>query len=293
MKLNAYVLLSEPYWVAASIRSYYDLVEKIVVSYDGDHTGWTGRDLDIGRSLDEIRAADVDGKCVLAPGSFYRVNERPMQLETEQRQAALDVASSDADWVIALDTDELVANSAAFLRSVNAAADAGLHGLEYPARWVYAQVGAQRYLERCDRAWRPIASYPGCVATRAGVRLSHARQIDLEAWHVDLRARNTDPYRDRAARIHEVIPPEQAIIHMSFVRPEAALRAKSLSSGHAFDFDWEARIDAWARAQRHPVQRCILAPLQPRRRSERMRFTTLELEVPMLVGPDRVNPSDP
>ena len=42
MRLTAYILAADPAWIEASIQSYYDIVEQIVVCYDRDRLGWTG-----------------------------------------------------------------------------------------------------------------------------------------------------------------------------------------------------------------------------------------------------------
>ena len=59
METNAYILAADPAWIEASVRSYYDRVERIVVSYDEDGLGWTGVPLDIEQCLRRLRAMDV------------------------------------------------------------------------------------------------------------------------------------------------------------------------------------------------------------------------------------------
>ncbi len=42
MRLNAYVLAADPAWIEESVASYYDLVQRILVSFDDSGTSWTG-----------------------------------------------------------------------------------------------------------------------------------------------------------------------------------------------------------------------------------------------------------
>ncbi len=115
MRLHAYVLAADPAWLVQSVRSYYDLVDRIVVSYDQDATSWTGTPLEVEHCLRLLKTADPDGKIVHSPGHYARPEHKPMDNETYQRQRALDEASEGADWVLQLDTDEVFGAPATFL----------------------------------------------------------------------------------------------------------------------------------------------------------------------------------
>src|SRR5690606_37064795 len=205
MRVSAYVLLADPSFLAASLSAYYHLVYRVVLSYDETRTSWTGTPLPVDECLAIVETIDTDGKCVRAPGRFARLDEHPLDNDTHQRQSALDAASDGADWVLQLDTDEVMLDPDAFLASLDRAERAGAGGLHFPSRWLYSRVAPGRYLEASTRLGRPAASYPGPLAVRAGTTLTHARQADVPLWRVDLRPWNTDPSHRHDAVVHEVV----------------------------------------------------------------------------------------
>ncbi|MHA3704358.1 hypothetical protein ACXR2U_19465 [Jatrophihabitans sp. YIM 134969] len=262
-RIAAYVMLAEPWFLAESIRSYYDVVDRLVMSFDRDHRSWTGRALPVDELLAVVHDLDVDGKIVVASGSFSSTDVPPLVNEHAQRQSCL-AAAGDADWVLQIDTDEVLPNVESLLRATDHAAAAGRGAVEYPARWLYASLGGDRYLEGSTRFWRSSAHYPGPLAVRPDVELTLARQTSAPLWRVDLRTRNTDPLHAADAPVDEVVPLADAVLHYTWVRPEEALRRKGRSSGHAHDFDWDAAIDRWAFRTRHPWLTTLGSPV-PRR----------------------------
>lgn len=261
-RLNAYVLAGDPAWAEVSIGSYYAMVDRIVVSFDRSHRSWSGHPLSVEASLERITAADPDGKLVLLPGDHVMTSERSlMATETAQRQAALDAASDGADWVIQLDTDEVVTDPRALLGSIDEADAHGASALDYPLRTVYAAARGGRYLEQCGRFWTPQAAYPGPIAVRAGTRLDVARQAGAATrYRVDMAARNTDPAQPRGIRVDAAVPASAAILHLSWVRTESQMAEKRRVSGYAGNRDWDRDLERWRRRARHPWLTAAGAP---------------------------------
>lgn len=264
LRLGAYVMLGDPAFLEESVSSYYSLVDRIVASYDVDSIGWTGAPLKVEECLSRLRSLDVEGKVEELPGNFHSGNRDPMEADTYQRNVALGAVGVDVDWVLQLDTDEVLGSPRRLLQSLIRAHGAGCSALDYPARWLYCQVRGRWYLERSGRLWQPSASYPGPVAVKPGTLLRHARQCDGRSWHVDFRRRNTDPMRSVSTRIDEVVDPRSGIWHFSWVRSEEALRAKGKSSGHADAFDWSKATDELLRRRKHPVPTVLGTPLRRR-----------------------------
>lgn len=264
MRVTAYVLVADPNFLAESLRSYYDHVERVVLSYDESSTSWTGTALPVEECLEIIEALDTEGKCVRAPGHYTRLDHEPLDNETHQRQQALDAASDGADWVVQLDTDEVMLHPDRFFASLRRADATGAAAMDYPSRWLYARVAPGRYLEASTRFWRPAASYPGPLAVRAGTALSHARQADAPTYRVDLRPWNTDPARRRATVVHEVIDPDEAVLHYSWVRDHDTIRRKFGWSGHAADYSRPVVYRRWASRQERPWQTILTNPLRRR-----------------------------
>jgi hypothetical protein len=261
MRLNAYVLAGDPAWIPQSIGSYYGLVDRIIVSYDRQGRSWSGAPLSVEESLARIRAADPDGKVVMLPGDYADPERFTMRLETEQRQASLDAASEGADWVIQLDTDEIVPTPSVFGNHIARAHDRAAEALDYPARVLYARTADGVFLEQSRRFWGWQAAYPGPVAVRAGTTLSFARQAEAAPlYRVDMAPWNTDPAHPRWARVHAVVRPGDAVLHMSWVRTEAQMAEKAVVSGHASSRDWTRELRTWRTRARHPVRTALAAP---------------------------------
>jgi len=274
MHINAYILAADPAWLESSVLSYYHLVRKIVVSYDEAHLSWSGTPIPVEECLRRLRAIDSESKMVFIPGNFARRAYNPMQNDTYQRQTALDLASDDADWVLQLDTDEVLGNPGAFLSCLKTAHRIGFGAMEYPARWLYASLGNNRYLERCSPLWQTVAGFPGPVAIRPGNTLYTSRQCDTTLYRVDFRKRNTDPFHSPDAPVHAVVAERDGIIHYSWIRDESQLRRKTTAWGHSRD-DWSPEIRHWVWAGKHPILASLTTPF--RRFPQRMRITHIPL----------------
>ena len=272
MRLTAYVLAADPAFLTESLLSYYPHVDRIVVSYDENARSWTGTPLPVEECLSAVARLDTEHKCVLAPGHYAREGYEPLENDTFQRQCALDVASEGADWVLQLDTDEVIPRPATFLASLSHAEAAGAGGLEYPSRWLYARVGTTTYLESATRAGRLAASYPGPLAVRAGTVLRHCRQADTPLYRVDVRPWNTDPYQSRHVVVHEVVPESHAVVHFSWVRSDEAMRKKFGWSGHTAEYTQPLVYSRWKWRSEHPRTTALTSVL---RRTDRFRLSRI------------------
>ncbi len=262
LRLGAYLLLGDPAFLEQSIRSLYAITDRIVVVFDEQGLSWTKRPLPIEHCLSVVERLDTDGKVIPLPGDFHDTGLAPLEAETVERTAGIAALDGAVDWVVQIDTDEVLGNPARFVDSIARARAAGRSALDYPSRWLYGHVGGRTYLERCRRTWGISAGYPGPVAVRAGTNLTLARQCDVPIWRVDFRPRNTDPFHPRDVPVDETVDPADGIWHFSWVRSEADMRAKSGSSGHVDDLDWGREIDRWLARCRHPHLTTLFTPLR-------------------------------
>ena len=287
MKINAYILAADPAWIEASVLSYYDHVERIVVSYDASGRGWTGAQIDVVQCLRRLRAIDRGGKMLFRPGHYARLNQDPMENDTYQRQAALDEASAGADWVLQLDTDEVVADFPTFKACMEQADGAGRAALNFPAIWLYNQIAGRWYLEGCARGWKRAAGYPGPLAVRAGSKLIHARRVESGHYHVDLGRKCSPVAVPNHIAVDRVIAVRNAVYHFSFVRSEQWLRSKFASWGHAHHRNWEAEVDKWIRAKQSPWQAVLRSQIErgPHRRP--LMFAKIPASVEKLIALSR------
>ena len=183
--VSAYVMLADPSYLAESLTAYYPYVDRIVLSYDEAGLSWTGTPLPVQQCLAVARSIDVDGKCVEAPGHFARLDKDPFENDTYQRQAALDAASESGEWVLQLDTDEVMLRPESFFAALRRAADADAGGLDFPSRWLYSRVAPGRYLEQSESilATRRLVSRVRLRSGRERVSSSRGRRtFPSTAW---------------------------------------------------------------------------------------------------------------
>jgi hypothetical protein len=255
VKPVAYILLGDPAWLPVSVRSYYPAVSRIVASYDESLRSWSGEDMrnEMETCLRLLADLDIDHKVVPLPGPFAVPGEHPQLGETRQRQASLDLASESGDWVVQLDTDEVVTDLGRLFDHIVIADHEGAGGLEYPARWLYTHVRGRWFLEMSTRRLRTWSAIPGPVAVRAGTRLTHARQTDSPLRRV----------RFGPALSPATVPLDEGILHFSMVRTPGAMAAKAKTSPHAPDLDWSRRLDVWERARRAPLRTVAASVARP------------------------------
>lgn len=262
-RINAYVLAAEPAWIEESIQSYYQLVDRIVVSYDRSGRSWTGTPMPIDECLMRLKSVDPQGKLDFRPGDYARPGRHPMENDTHQRQEALQQASDGADWVVQLDTDEVVTNLGVFHESLMEADAGNYDALVYPARWLYQRVSGSLFLEGSSRLWRRLEAYPGPVAVRPGVELRLARQGGTELYVVGYSRKTLPLYFLPPVPVRKVISYKDAILHFSWIRSDDEMTAKLTSWGHSHDRDWSHHLRRWRRAARHPLLTAASTPFQP------------------------------
>lgn len=176
MRINAYILAADPAWIEASVLSYYDIVNEIIVSYDEKKTSWTGTPIAVDECLARLRAIDHGNKMRYCPGHYARLDYHPMENETYQRQCALDEASGGADWVLQLDADELLPNCKVFLEILEMASEQEISAVEWPMRVLFQRLHDGTYLQVCSSDGSDVFEYPAPVAIRPNKTLVHARR---------------------------------------------------------------------------------------------------------------------
>lgn len=284
--MNAYILAADPAWIEASILSYYDLVDRIVVSYDVDGLGWTGAPISVEQCLRRLRAVDKASKLDFQPGKYARPQffHRPMESETYQRQQALDDASRGADWVLQLDTDEVVGDSQILHDCLAEANRLGRNAFNYPSIWLYSKAFGRFYLEAGRRGWRRMVGYPGPMAVRAGSKLDHARRGPCNHFHVDLTRRCSAGAVPNGIDVDRIVSSSAAIWHFAMVRTHECLKQKLSTSGHAHDRDWNPEIERWQLANRRPLWATICTQLERGRYNRPLRISQIPASVAALVN---------
>jgi hypothetical protein len=233
VRINAYVFAADAEFVERSVASYYDLVDRLVVSYDASGRAWNGVAIDVEDCLGRLRGLE---KVELRPGSYCRPDLAPMTAETAQRTDALAAAADGADWVLQLDADEVLPDPSALLAALRAADELGLPAVEWPMRVLFRSLRGGRYLEVCDVDGGDRYEYPGAIAVRPGTPLADARRADAPFLRVvvngdDRSLQITRPAAENETRL-ELLGAQQAILHYSWAGSRARIRSKVDSWGH-------------------------------------------------------------
>jgi len=236
MILKGYILAADPNWIEASVLSYYDSMEEILVSYDRSSMGWSGQLIPVEECLERLRAIDKDKKLRFFGGDYYRPQHSAMENDTYQRQCAVDEIGRSADWIIELDTDEVLPSVRSFVDCLaNVPRDRVV--VEWPNRIFFQRTRSGKFLEVTTFLRRQKSEYPGPVATRPGVRLHIARQSSTAPrWRFGIRRGAFGRFSRRSDYADALIDNSDAILHFSWVRSEEDIFRKITGWGHATDF---------------------------------------------------------
>lgn len=235
LRLGAYVCAADPTWIRSTVARYYDHLDVLVVTASSSGTGWTGAPVAVDECLAALREIDHRGILRVVLGEWVD-GRLPLAADTAQRQAAVDALGEDVDWILQLDTDELLLEPRALVSAIRAADAAGIEAVAWPMLVLYRRSGRDRYLEVSSETRGPRYEYPGPVAVRAGTKLREARHTSGSLLRVLVRGDQSSPQVVKApdqgeARTY-VIEPDEVIVHNSWARSPRSVRSKVRSWGH-------------------------------------------------------------
>lgn len=274
LRLGAYVLAADPTWVRSSISRYYEHLDVLVVSVPADGRGWTGAPVASQTVLDQIREIDTRGIVRVVIGSWVRPDD-PLAGDTEQRRAALAAVGTDVDWVLQLDTDEVLPDAAALVRVLRVAQDEGIRSVEWPMRVLYRRLRNGGYLQVATADGGAYYEYPGPIAVRPDASLWHCRKASGPFLRPVVRGDVTSLQVRREPETGEVrrtlVEPDEAILHNSWARRPASIRRKIASWGH--NAGWSTTAYYWARWLPAPLLWRTQRGLHPFDRDQWQRLT--------------------
>jgi hypothetical protein len=235
VRLAAYVLAADPTWIEKSVKAYYDQVEEILVTYDEAGIGWSGTRIESEDSIARLRAIDVAGKMRFVGGDFHNQPTAPAG-EVHQRQVALDSLAATADWVLQIDTDEVLPDADALITALHRADDRGLRAVEWPMRVLFRRLNSCVFLVVTGKDGRGHFEYPGPIAVRSGTTLRDARQADVPFLRPVVAGDDSSLQLTREPATGEdrgfTIEESQAILHNSWARSPAVVRRKVRGWSH-------------------------------------------------------------
>jgi hypothetical protein len=249
MNITAYVLAADPTWLRTSILSYYAHVHRIVVSYDTSGMGWAGRPIQVEECLEALHEIDTDGKMVYVGGTFHIPSLDPIACDTRQRQIALREAEKEADWVLQIDTDEVLPSFDVLQAALAEAEDRDLPAVEWPMQVLYRRLRRQRYLAVASQARTLHVEYPGPIAVKPGVTLADCRRTSGRYLRMCVHGDRTSPQiggmpGPDETRLYRLTPAD-VIWHNSWARSPRAVRRKVMSWGHASGFRGELYLASY------------------------------------------------
>ncbi|PWJ26131.1 hypothetical protein ATK17_2275 [Branchiibius hedensis] len=234
-RIGAYVLTGDTSWLAKSLRSYYPLLSALVIPWPQDGRGWRGQELPLAEVRSQVEAVDDRRLLRLVPGRWTD-RDHPLDVETAQRQAAVDALSEEVDWILQLDNDEYLPDPDRLLEALAYAEERDLRAVEWPARVLYRRTRSAVF-QVATVTGQPSYEYPGPIAVRPNTRLVSARRVDepflrpvVEGDDASLQvARPAVSGEDRSF----LVTPQAAIVHNSWARSPEQVWSKLTGWGHA------------------------------------------------------------
>lgn len=271
IRINAYILAADPEWITPSVLSYYQIIDKLFVSFDGESKGWTGVPVQVQSCLDQLRLIDPENKIVLIDGSYSSRELSPGDAETAQRQAAVDVAGDKADWILQVDTDEIVPDAQKLRRRLVEISDPIVDVVEWPMSSYFSSISTTQLLEVCNyRHSRPNAeAVPLAVRPRTKLKIMRYGRNPLRLRRkppIQVKLKETvERIIGRRVVAYDQVPDDEVILHFSWVRSEAGIHAKVRSWGHASDFNAQTYVDnVWKKAPEYWKTMRDLHPIWPK-----------------------------
>ena len=254
MKIAAYVCLGDPAWIEASVNSYYPHVTKIIATYDRSGRSWSGPSIDTNVCIERLRAIDIDNKVEFLEGDFC-IEENfgnPILSDTNQRNLGLAVASRYGDWVLQLDTDEIIADWQLFKSYVEEANTKSFDAVYFPAIYVYQLISSSLALEICRRWGKRQAGYPGPLCVRAGSTLYLSRRSVGSTLHVPCKLAFDTVIEKAAVVSDKPVSPACCVVHITKGRTPAYMEKKFQTWGHSKDRDYSWELNYWTIVRRYP-----------------------------------------
>jgi hypothetical protein len=236
--IAAYVLAADTSKLVESLRSYYSVVTKIIISCDRNSRGWTGAPIRVDDVVSTVKSIDTDNKCIIHYGDYSRADFHvdPMAGDTFQRNEALRVAAEYGTWILQIDADEVVKDVTSLVNWIQFAETNRFEAIEWPLAVLFRKIGS-KHLIVCGADGSPIYEYPGAVAVRAGCNVLHARRVGGRMLRLVVLDDVSSKSLENDVQPNETrlicLSPNQSIMHYSWSRSTAEIFEKVKSWGHA------------------------------------------------------------
>lgn len=212
-------------FLPASIRSYYEYVDEIVLGLDKDRISWSGNrfTFDEAELWKQLKSIDYDNKINIIEENFHR-SRVPIENDTHERNYLK--SKCEHDWVFSFDADEVLANAREFFVDFCPLVE-NYKDIELMFTWflMYKRVeGGHLVIADEDR--------------------NHVFKKDIQGFTAN-RDLNTFTYCRWTNSQNKILSP-LGIIHYSFCRDDKELSDKINNFGHSI----ESKQDPFYEVQR-------------------------------------------
>ena len=254
MTIAAYICLGDPAWIEASVKSYYPYVSKIVATYDCDGLSWSGPKIDVGLCIERLKKIDTENKVCFVAGKFsIEANfDNPMLSDTYQRKFGLELASKFGDWVLQLDTDEIIPNWPKFAEYIDFADKNEFDAVYFPAIYVYQMISKRYALESCRRWGERQTGYPGPLCVRSGSTLYLSRRSLGATLHVPCSGSFNTLIETAATLCERSVVETDCVVHITKGRTPEYMEQKFRTWSHAKDRDYSSDLKYWQLVRKYP-----------------------------------------
>ncbi|MBK9140854.1 MAG: hypothetical protein IPM23_00040 [Candidatus Melainabacteria bacterium] len=218
MKITGIALLAyDTSYFEESVKGYLDLVDEVLIGLDENRQTWTGKFYDLDSSIVEKLLA-ISPKVKIVEDQFFIPGLAPMENETRERNVLSSLAS-DVDWLLSIDSDEILINPNDLSDYLANASSGFVLG-----SWitVFKELDDAYLVIGKDKA---IHLWPTAIATNRSEAYINARWTDQRP----------------------ILSPA-LLLHFSWARTEDELRQKLQNWGHSNDFNVSNFLDMWLKA---------------------------------------------
>ena len=204
-------------YLPASIRSYYNYVDEIVLGLDENRTSWSGNkfSFDEEKLFKELGTIDGDGKIEVIEDNFYRNSEKYIENDNFERNFLKSQCTHD--WVMSFDADEELINAHEFFTNFCPIAEKYYENYDFAFTWFLPY-------KEFENDYLVIANEDGSFirTEQQGFATNKINQYVYARW--------TNLTQNRSNKL--ILTP-LTIKHWSLCRPQQQLHQKINNIGHA------------------------------------------------------------
>jgi hypothetical protein len=198
-------------YLPASISSYYEYIDEIVLGLDKDRITWSGNKFtfDESKLWEQLQKIDIEDKIKLIEGNFHE-SKVPLENDNNERNFLREQCAND--WIFSIDADEVLVNAKDFFYKFCPLIAPYRHKVDLAFTWFLP-------FKEFENDYLVIANpdYRWFKGDTQGFVTTKDKQFTYCRWSNNKR----------------VIPSPLAVVHWSFCRTDENLEKKLKNFGHS------------------------------------------------------------